>query len=309
MASLSLVDFADLFGTTRDMIPPHLRDKIAAGNWKYEILGGADRDAVVMEMLRRIDERRLTYVENEDKTRWEKGWGENRDAFNATGGDLSALIPKYIRPNQAVRLYGDFVRTEDPNFELNWYVIFRQWFFETYLKGYENIFEFGSGSGFNVAMLGQMYPEARITGLDWASPSVEIVECLRKVHKLNTVGRQFDFFHPDQGVEIPAGSAIFTVGALEQTGTNWGGLLDFFMSKKPACIYHIEPMYEWYDHENNAVDYTAWKAHEVRNFWRGFPQKLIELERMGKARILKTKRANFGSLVIEGYSQLIWQPI
>ena len=68
-------------------------------------------------------------------------------------------------------------------------------------------------------------------------------------------------------------------------------------------------MYEWYDHENNTVDYTAWKAHEVRNFWRGFPQKLIELERMGKVRILKTKRANFGSLVIEGYSQLIWQPI
>lgn len=309
MPSLNLVDFTDMFGTTRDFIPDNIQQRIAACNWDYQVLDGKARDGIILDLLNRIETRRLTFVENEDKTRWEKGWGENLDAFNSTGGDLDALIPKYIRPGQPVRLFGEFVRTADPNFEFNWLTIFRDWFLQRYLTGFGHIFEFGCGSGFNVVSLGKMFPKARVTGLDWAAPSVQIVENLRAQHKLNTYGRQFDFFHPDASLEVPAGSAFLTIGALEQTGTNWQSLLDFFLSKKPACVFHIEPMYEWYDHENNAVDYTAWKAHEVRNFWRGYPQVLIKLENAGKIRILKSKRAYFGSLVLEGYSQLIWQPI
>ncbi|NDB76105.1 MAG: adenylate/guanylate cyclase domain-containing protein [Verrucomicrobia bacterium] len=129
---------------------------------------------------------------------------------------------------------------------------------------------------------------------------MDIVEALRKEHGLNVAGRQFDFFHPDETLDMPAGSAIFTVGALEQTGTQWEKFLEFVLKKKPACCFHIEPIHEWYDHENNLVDYTAWKAHEVRNFWRGFPGRIIELEKQGRARILKTKRINFGSLVAGG---------
>ena len=309
MPSLKPIDFADIFGTTVDLLPEACTKLIAENNWRYRVLEGADRDGVVLDLLSRIENRRLTFVENEDKSRWEKGWGENLEAFKPSGGQLDALLPKYMRPGLPVRLYGEFVQPEDPNFESNWYTVYRTWFVGRYLAGFPHIFEFGSGSGFNVAYLAQQFPEARIVGLDWAMPSVEIVEALRTVHGLNTVGRQFDFFHPDASLDIPEGSAIFTVGALEQTGTQWGAFLDFILSKKPKCCFHIEPIHEWYDPQNSLVDYTAWKAHEVRNFWRGFPPRIIELEKAGRARILKTKRINFGSLVIEGYSQLIWQPL
>lgn len=308
MPSLKAIDFADIFGTTVDLLPDSCRQQIAAGNWNYRILAGTERDAVILDLLSRIESRRLTFVENEDKSRWEKGWNENLEAFKASGR-LDDLLPKYLRPGLPVRLYGDFVRPEDPNFETNWYTIYREWFVNRYLRGFSHIFEFGSGSGFNVAYLAHSFPKAQITGLDWAMAAVEIVEALRVSHGLNTVGRHFDFFHPDDSLEMPPGSAVFTVGALEQTGTQWGAFLDFLLRKKPACCFHIEPIHEWYDPENNLVDYTAWKAHEVRNFWRGFPGRIIELEKAGKARILKTKRINFGSLVLEGYSQLIWRPL
>ena len=309
MPSLRLIDFADIFGTTIDFLPEACKQAIAGKNWNYRAIEGAERDGIILDLLSRIESRRLTLVENEDKSRWEKGWDENLQAFNASGGKLDALIPKYLRPGLPVRLYGEFVRPEDSDFETNWYTIYRAWFVQRYLAGFQNIFEFGSGSGFNVAYLAQQFPQARIVGLDWAMPAVEIVESLRKTHGLNTVGRQFDFFHPDNSLDLPRGSEVFTVGALEQTGTQWGAFLEFILSKKPACCFHIEPIHEWYDHENNLVDYTAWRAHEVRNFWRGFPAKIIELEKAGRARILKTKRINFGSLVLEGYSQLIWQPL
>lgn len=308
MPSLKPIDFADIFGTTIDLLPPACLEAIAAGNWNYRILEGVDRDAVILDLLGRIESRRLTLVENEDKSRWDRGWNENLQDFKRSG-KLEDLVPKYIRPGLPVRLYGEFVRPEDPQFEANWYNIYRTWFVSRYLSGFTDIFEFGCGSGFNVAYLAQCFPMAKITGLDWAMPSVEIVEALRQTHGLNTIGRHFDFFHPDTSLEMPAGSAVLTIGALEQTGTQWGAFLDFLMAKKPACCFHIEPIYEWYDPTNSLVDYTAWKAHEVRNFWRGFPGRIRELEQAGKAKILKTKRINFGSLVLEGYSQLIWQPL
>lgn len=309
MPSLRLVDFADLFGTTVDLLSDECREAIGKQNWRYRVLDGDENDAVILDLLNRIEGRRLTHVKDEDKTRWEIGWGENLRAFNSTGGELEALVPKYLRPGIPVRLYGQFVQPEDPDFEKNWYSVFRAWFAQRYLSKYANIFEFGSGSGFNVAYLAKQFPNARIVGLDWAAPAVEIVEALRTRHGFNTVGRHFDFFHPDDSLEIPRGSALFTVGALEQTGTQWNAFFEFVQRKKPACCFHVEPIYEWYDHENSLVDYTAWKAHETRNFWRGFPAKVLELEKQGKAEILKSKRSNFGSLVIEGYSQLIWRPL
>ncbi len=308
MLTLSIPEIADLFGTTPDRLGAKTIERIAACDWGYEPLAGEERDAVIVDLLGRIESRKLTAVANEDKSRWVKGWGENLQALQERNGDLEALVPKYIRPGQVVRLKGDFVRSRDPNFELNWFNIFSRWFFSTYLAGYDEIFEFGSGSGINVATLAQMFPEKKIHGLDWAQPAVDIVESLRTLKGMRTQGRPFDFFHPDDSLNFPSNSTVLTVGAMEQTGTNWHDFLDFLLRKKPARVHHIEPIYEWYD-ASQLVDYTAWKAHEVRNFWRGFPPRLLELEREGKIVIHRSKRAFCGSLVLEGYSQLVWSPL
>jgi SAM-dependent methyltransferase len=301
-------DFANLFGTTVDRLPETCLRMIAEGDWSYRPVTGEERDRIVIDLLQRVEERKLTTVSNEDKSRWLQGWGENLKAFREKDGSLDALVPKYFRESQPVRLFGDFVQPSNPQFELRWYEVFRQWFFQINLAGFENIFEFGCGSGFNVAELAHLYPKAKIYGLDWAQPSVDIVNELRTRKSLNVEGRAFDFFHPDTSLDVPPGSAVVTIGALEQTGTNWGTFLDFLLAKKPRCVFHIEPIYEWYD-ESNLVDYTAIKAHAARNFWRGFPPRLKELERAGRLRILHSKRAYFGSLVLEGFSQLSWVPL
>jgi len=301
-------DFANLFGTTVDRLPDTCLQTIAENNWSYRPLEEQERDSVIIDLLQRIDERKLSTVSNEDKSRWLKGWGENLKAFREQNGSLEALVPKYIREGQPVRLFGRFVQTSNPQFELRWYEIFRHWFFQTNFGQFDNIFEFGCGSGFNVAELAQLYTKAKIFGLDWAQPSVDIINELRSRKGLNVEGRLFDFFHPDQALVIPPNSAVFTIGALEQTGTNWNSFLEFLLAKKPKCVFHVEPIHEWYD-EESLVDYTAMKAHAVRNFWRGFPPKLAELEREGRVKILHTKRAYFGSLVLEGYSQITWSPL
>jgi hypothetical protein len=255
-----------------------------------------------------VDQRQFSIAENEDKSRWDKGWGENlADLMNADG-DPQALVPKYIRAGLPMRLRGEFIRPHAVDFELHWFRAFTTWYFRKFLTPFDHIFEFGSGSGINIARLSEMFPGKVLHGLDWSQPAVDIVEALRTLRGLKCQGHRFDFFYPDDSLDIPSSSAVLTIGAIEQIGTRWEAFLDFLLRKRPARVCHIEPVVEWYD-PTNVVDYTAIKAHEVRNFLQGYSVRLRELERAGTIRILRAKRAFVGSLAMEGYSHLIWEPI
>jgi hypothetical protein len=101
---------------------------------------------------------------------------------------------------------------------------------------------------------------------------------------------------------------VLTVGALEQTGTEWGPFLDWLLAARPMRVVTIEPIVEWYD-PDDPVDLAAIRFHTARNYWRGFPAKLAALEEAGRVEVLARKRSYFGSLYIEGYSQLVWRPV
>jgi hypothetical protein len=304
--TLVVEDFANLFGTPSASLPPPCLELIKKGDWNYTPLEGEQLDNLLREFLDRIKRRDFSIVAADDKSRWIKGWSENLDDFIAAKGNPEALAPKYIRPNSPVRLFRRFVLPREPRFELNWYRVLQQWLFPTYFADCDTIFEFGSGSGINVALLAQMFPKKKIVGLDWTEPACEIVNSMRRLRGWNVEGRQFDFFNPDWSLELPADSIVLTVGALEQTLTRHGAFIDFLVAKKPKLCVFVEPIYEWYVPANLA-DHCAIRAHEVRNFWKGFPDRLQQLVSEGRAEIVKQKRSEFGSLVLEGYSQNIWR--
>jgi hypothetical protein len=265
----------------------------------YRVLAGSDRDAVILDLLRRIDARQLS-VTTAGKSRWDAGWGENLDALRATG-DLASLRPKYIRAGQPLRMHGEFVVAEDPDYEAHWYDAFRADICR-HFEPYAAIYEFGCGSGHNLAYLAQRFPDKRIVGLDWSSPAVDIANTLRDKHGLNVAGRSFDFFAPDRNMLIPEGSAVLTVGALEQTSTKWVQFFEWLVDRKPAFCLHVEPLVHLYD-PGNLVDYTAIRAHQVRQFWTGIDEAIGDY-----AKWHRMTRTGFGSLALEGYSQLSWVP-
>lgn len=305
--TLTINDFVTLFGAEKAPLPEHCRALIAQGDWRYTPIEGEGLVSVVGDFLERIRKKQFSLVLAGDKSRWERGWSENLGDFVNSGGNPDALAPKYIRANQPIRLFRRFVRPHEPQFEMKWYEVFQEWLFRTYMADYSAIFEFGCGSGINVSALAQMFPEKRIIGLDWAGASCEIVNNMHKLRGWNTEGRLFDFFSPDYSLEFPPESIIFTLGALEQTSTRHAAFIDFLLAKRPKLCVFIEPVYEWYDPANLA-DYLAIRAHDVRNFWKGFPERLHRLAKKGRVEIVKEKRADFGSLVLEGYSQIIWRP-
>ena len=306
--SLGVEDFAELFGVPVAGLPDQCISRIDQKDFRYRVLSGAERDQVLLEVFKRIDSGEFTLAGREGKARWEKGWGENLQSFLEHDKDLTHLVPKYIRSLQPMRLNQEYVVPSDPDFELNWYEIFQQWLFTTYFKDVKVLYEFGCGSGINLPTLAQLYPEKRYYGLDWASPSVQIIDEMAREYGWDMHGALFDFFEPDYNLSIEEDSAVLTVGALEQTGTDYGAFLQYLLDSQVTLCVNIEPMVEWYD-ESNLVDYAAIRFHTKRNYLRGFHQKLQDLELAGKVEILKTKRSFLGSLYIEGYSQIIWKPI
>lgn len=305
---LGAVEFAKLFGTSVDALPAACLDLIRTYDFRYQRFSGRIEEQLLLDVLTAIDSGTFSTAGPEGKGRWDRGWAENLERLQATGGDLAALVPDYIRPLQAVRFDGQYVMPRDPQFELHWYEVFQAWLFETYFKDADTIYEFGCGSGINLAALAQMYPKKRYIGLDWAPASKGIVDALGARYGWTMEGRVFDFFHPDEGLEIERGALVFTLGALEQTGRRWRAFLDYLLRFEPSLCVNIEPVVEWYT-DDTLVDYAAKQFHTTRRYWEGFPAYLHELEQTGRATILKQKRSRFGSLYIEGYSQIIWRPI
>lgn len=305
---LAVEDFAKLFGTTVEGIPADCVEAIRGHDFGFRALEGAERDEVLLEVFKRVDSGALSLAGPSGQPRWEKGWGENLAEFANSGTDMARLVPKYIRSGLPLRLHQRFIRTTDPDFELNWYRVFRGWLFTTYLSGFDHIFEFGCGSGYNLVALAKIYPHTRIVGLDWSPASCEIAEALRRSCGLRTEGRLFDFFKPDMSVDIPDNSAALTIGAVEQTGLEHARFFEFLAAKKPRLCIHVEPVVEWYD-ENDIVDYSGIRFMHVRNYLRGLPDTIGQLVANGRAEIIKAKRSYFGSQFIEGYSYIVWRVV
>lgn len=304
---LKIEDFAKLFGTTIDDIPAACKEIIASCDFRYKILDNDEYDSVLFDVLRKIDSDNLTIAGEEKKVIWESGWRENLQNFIEKGYNIDELTPKYYRPGQSLRIYRKYSKGNDPNFEYNFFKVLRSWLFMKYFINFDCIYEFGCGPGHNLVALAKLYPEKKIFGFDWAKSSVELVNKIALIYKLNMEGNLFDMFQPDKNIQFNKNSIVFTMGALEQLGHNYQLFLNFILKKKPSLCIHVEPFIELYD-ENNFLDYIAIKNHKKRNLLGNYIGILKELESQCSLEILKIQRVFFGGPLADAWSFVIWRP-
>ena len=300
-------DFARVFGISPGAMPDTCRKLIANADFSYEVPSVTRHDDIVLGVLQHLDSGAPTQVGPQRAELWERCWAENLDKFIGSEYELEALVPKFIKPDQPVRLNQQYVLPRNPAFELAFFQVCRAFYFHKYLSGIPAAYEFGCGTGFNLVALGQQIPGVSLHGLDWSPSACEMVNLIGQRHGLDIKGQRFNFFDPDRGMKIAPGSAVITMCALEQVGGKHGAFVDFLLEKRPAICLNMEPIEDLYD-ESNLADYLALRYHRTRGYLSGFLLRLKALEAEGRLKIMEVRRMYFGSLYHEGYSFVVWRP-
>jgi hypothetical protein len=304
--NITLNDFAAIFGVSIDEIPDRCKEVLKNSDFRYRIVTGAEREDIFLRVLKTIHSDSLKVSGPHRKQDWEKGWSENLENYRASNSDLTQLIPKFVKKKEVIRFRGNYIMPEDPNFETNFVTFMRYFLFSKYFPGISSIYEFGCGTGLNLVAAAELFPDKELYGLDWSQASCDIVYELAKTQHLNLKSVLFDMFSPDDNIKLNSTSAVFTIGAMEQLGTNFKSFVDFILSRRPAVIINIETHYELHDN-NSLFDYVATLFLEKRNYLRGYIEYLRQLEQNGKIDILETRKT-IGPLYHEGYAYTVWKP-
>lgn len=292
----------------KDKLSDYVKNKIAGYKLVYSPLNKNEEEQVFIKIINTLLDPFLVYSGPHRLKQWEKGWGQNLTELQKEK-TTDSVFPHYHGKYGVNRINQNFVKGVSPNYERNMLYVIADYVFDKYLRKFENIYEFGCGTGHNLLRAREVNPSANLFGLDWAKSSQKIIKQMADANLVKNIkGYNFDFFNPNNKIKLAPHSAIYTVAALEQTGSNYKKFLSYLLQNKPALCLHIEPIAELLD-ENRLIDNLSIKYFRKRNYLNGFLQYLRKLEKEKRIKIIETKRTYIGSLFIEGYSIVIWKPI
>lgn len=261
----------------------------------YRYLDRKETENAIIHILETLLDDSIPYSGKHRRNQWEKGWAENLESGNG--------VPKYFGKHKVQRLNGRLITSDDPNFERDQLYTIVDAVAKKYMAGMDAIMEFGCGTGHNLWRMEKANPSAVKVGFDWAKSAVEMVRAQ------GFQAARFDFFNPRKGtVTMLPDTGVYTVAALEQTGTDFKRFVSFLLKSKPAVVVNIEPIPEMLD-STKLLDYLSIRYMHKRKYLRGYADYIEELERKGKVKILEKRRSGIGSLFIDGYSILVWKPI
>ncbi len=306
--NVDLQTLADSFGTDISDVKKMCEEKLDAIDTEYKIYSGSKREKLIIEILKSIDSDKQIIGAPERTEVWNDGWNENLTLLKKNNYQLDSLLPKFIRKNKPMRFMGEYILPNEKNFEHEYFNIYRSWLFDKYFSDYDSIYDIGCGSSYNLVELCKQFPKKKIYGFDFVQSSVDIVNEISKFYNFNSEGKIFDIINPDFKIHLDENSLIFTAGVIEQIAGKFDKFIDYILQMKPKLVVNSEPIYELYD-QDNLFDYLAAKFHYKRGYTRGYLTRLLELEKEGKIEIIKLKRLNFGSLLMEGYTCIVWKPL
>jgi len=308
MRTITANEFVNALGSENNQIDERFLHKFNQYDFRYNVIEGEERLNVILELLKYMDDDTQKVASAGRIENWRKGWQENLDAFMADKDDLSTIVPKFIRPNKIIRYKQQYIQPYDPYFEKHFVELLQCWLFNKYMSAYDNIYEFGCGSGMNLIALARMFPNKHLTGVDFVEPAVKLAQEISAHYNFNISSRMFDMTHPDHKMTIKDNSCVLTFGVIEQLGGKFHDFIDYVIRQGPGLCIHIEALIELYD-ENNLADYLVIKFLRQRGYSQEFLTFLQTLEKKSLIEIVKIHRPQIGSLYLEGYNYIIWRPI
>ncbi|MDB5410642.1 MAG: hypothetical protein JWL84_5554 [Rhodospirillales bacterium] len=304
---LTAVDFSRLTSRAEGICAQVMRD-FPPPPLCYRALDATESERMAEEVERVMREGELRVSGHNDAAVWERGWGEVADHLKNQEITIDTLRPQYFRGEATCRLFGRYIRPASSSFEYDVGLVLRRLIFDEFLKGIETTVEFGCGTGINLLLLSQQFPEMRLVGTDWAPQSRDILSQMARQEQRSIEGHVFNMLTGEgwAGDTIDRGTAVMTVHAMEQLGPNWQRFADYLDAHRPRLVLHIEPILEFYD-QQSLFDERARRYHLRRGYLNGYYSHLEKRAQVGQCEILCAKRTSFGGLFHEAYSVVAWR--
>jgi precorrin-6B methylase 2 len=289
-------------------LPKQAEDLLQVCDFRYHVMEGPRREMLVNFIMDRIGKDRQQIGAPARTADWENGWAAQLSECIERGFVDESLIPKFIHNGQPMRVLGEYVETTNAMFEADWVKFLRTWFLAKYFSEMDFIWEFGCGTGHNLLAAARMYPNARCVGLDFSRSAVHLVRQMADRQNVQIEAAQFDMRRPDENVAMPENAGVFTFGSVEQLAGDIKPFLEYLAKNKPRVVVHVEPVAHLYD-PDSAFDRLAIQFQQKRGYSPNLIAELKQMEHWEQAQILKVRRTGVGSLFMEGYNVIVWQPI
>ena len=303
---LTIGDFQKSFGVTDNFSESTLK-LFRSRNFNFRALSQDEYEDLVQAIELKINQG-FSKVGSHRADIWESAWADVKNSFFASGMNRKVLNPRFIGSFDFLRFNGKYIKTELKEFELYFFEVFRDWVFSEYASDFDTVYEFGSGSGFNMIELSKKFPDKELVGFDWSESAAEILSEYGRRTGLNIRGSRFDFFNPDLKLNVPENALVMTFCAFEQIGTSFNPMIEFLLAKRPKLVIQMEPTLEFYN-PSARFDQIAIKYHNSRGYLSGYHTRLCELAGEFRINYIRSKRLNFGSAYNECYSLHIWEPL
>jgi hypothetical protein len=299
-------DFERMFQLPAGSLPSRLKSQLQALNTSFHWANEQETREYLDMFESRIAAPVNQRTSAETLAAFEKGWGENFQQLLEKGISAEVLKPGYFRGSKFLRYSGKILVTENLQLEFDLFGIARQILFERYLSGYDCIWELGSGSGQNLLMLAELFPDASLHGCDWTIASKQIANYLGQQLQRLISGNVFDMLSCAQAPAVPTDAALISIHAFEQLGQDFHSVLQYILRCRPAIVMQYEPVLEFYNAENT-FDALALRYCRKRNYLEGYYSALLQLAEQGKIEILAAFRPELGGVLHES-SVLVWKP-
>ena len=203
-----LIGHQDIAMLLNDKLSDYVKNKISEYKLAYSPLEKKEEEEVIIKIIDTLLDPFLIYSGPHRLKQWEKGWDQNLKKLTKEK-TTDAVLPHYFGKHEINRLNQTFVKGVSPNYERNIFYVVVDYVFDKYLREFENIYEFGCGTGQNLLKAREVNPSANLYGLDWAKSSQKIIEKMISINLVKNIkGINFDLFKPDKKIKILDNSAV-----------------------------------------------------------------------------------------------------
>jgi hypothetical protein len=304
MPNIEYDHLVEMTGLPRDFIKDSVSlEALKNMSWQPVQL---DRDQLVLNTIKEI-EKPLPTPGPAEIAKWERGWAEVAARIADHGVSEHTLKPQYYH-SEYMRLFGNYVIGMS---EYELHKIISELIFKYYFSNLDSVVEFACGTGINLLRIGKIYPNYKLIGSDWATPTISILNAIAEQQKIDVSGKLINLWTGAgaNSAELVNGrTGVLTVHGLEQVGSEWKPFLKIVDEMRPSIIVHIEPIAELYD-ENNLLDFLALRYHKKRKYLSGYLTEILNRKERSEIEVIAKKRLRFGSKFHEAYSLLVWKHI